>query len=280
MKRYIEASAGQRIAASLIDFTFIWLITGICTIPVLFSCKGISAISFLVTIFFLLLLLLFYKDIFSRSIGKKLIGLYIYVKSREEELSIPKPSRLVLRNLTLVFWPVEVIILLIKNKRIGDMYSKTIVVSKKENVVQTNHKRKIYELIGLLIAGVVLLVISYQSIQSNKIRFSPPGRENRYNHTLHYRDHILEKGILSLDDNIKQCVVNIDTTRADTLKVMIILIFRLKDEQAFYHQQQEKDSTIISTVKKAYHDKSVVGDLFYMNYSSNGILNKKTHIQY
>lgn len=225
-------------------------------------------------------MLLFYKDIFSRSIGKKVIGLYIYVKSREEELSIPKPSRLVLRNLTLIFWPFEAIILLIKNKRIGDMYSKTIVLSKKENVVQTNHKRKIYELIGLLIAGVVLLVISYQSIQSNKFRFAPPGRENRYNHTLHYRDQILEKGILSLDDNIKQCVVNIDTTRADTLKVMIILIFRLKDAQAFYHQQQEKDSTIISTVKNAYHDKSVVGDLFYMNYSSNGILNKKTHFQY
>lgn len=68
------------------------------------------------------------KDIVNgRSIGKRLTN--ISVRDGANGVQVPPAWRLLLRNLTIFIWPVEIIILLLTGKRIGDFIFKTQVVS-------------------------------------------------------------------------------------------------------------------------------------------------------
>jgi len=69
------------------------------------------------------------KDLIFRnkSIGKKILGLE--VKNNDNTTS--SILKIILRNITYVFWPIEGLIVLISNKRIGDIVFKTKVVEKK-----------------------------------------------------------------------------------------------------------------------------------------------------
>ena len=68
----------------------------------------------------------------NQSIGKKIMKLEIVNKENE------KPNKLILicRNLTVFIWPLEIILLLIFNKRIGDILFNTQVVEVKNNIKQ------------------------------------------------------------------------------------------------------------------------------------------------
>lgn len=82
----------------------------------------------------IILILFSIKDLIfkNQSIGKKIMKLEIVNKENE------KPNKLILicRNLTLYIWPLEIILLLIFNKRIGDILFNTQVVEIKNNIKQ------------------------------------------------------------------------------------------------------------------------------------------------
>ena len=68
----------------------------------------------------------------NQSIGKKIMKLEIVNKENEK----PNKFILICRNLTVFIWPLEIILLLIFNKRIGDILFNTQVVEVKNNIKQ------------------------------------------------------------------------------------------------------------------------------------------------
>lgn len=66
------------------------------------------------------------KDVIhKRSFGKKICHLRIVTQKGES----PTVFQLIIRNLTVYIWPVEVILVLCNKRRIGDIVSKTLVVA-------------------------------------------------------------------------------------------------------------------------------------------------------
>ena len=113
----------KRIIACLIDFIIIIFLVNILGYVV----EGDIVFSkyfwnIMIVLLFIYILL---KDIMFRnqSIGKKMMNISI----KNMDNTLPKISVIVLRNLTLVLWSIEGIVLLISNKRIGDILLKTKV---------------------------------------------------------------------------------------------------------------------------------------------------------
>ncbi len=66
------------------------------------------------------------KDIFrGRSIGKKLFGLR--VTDKDNKNIVPGALRLIIRNITILFWPIELLVLVLMRRRLGDIIAKTDV---------------------------------------------------------------------------------------------------------------------------------------------------------
>ena len=73
------------------------------------------------------MLIIYNKDFFQgRSIGKRVIG--ITVRDLPNSNITPGKLRLFLRNIFLIIWPVEIIMLLVTGRRIGDFLIKTQVI--------------------------------------------------------------------------------------------------------------------------------------------------------
>lgn len=66
------------------------------------------------------------KDIYQgRSIGKRVLG--IAVRDIGNPSAKPGTLRLVVRNITVILWPVELLLLILKRRRIGDIIARTQV---------------------------------------------------------------------------------------------------------------------------------------------------------
>ena len=70
--------------------------------------------------------LIFRDTLGGRSLGKRLMKLC--VRASDDDRGLISPSRLVLRNLFVVLWPIEAILLLSGKDRLGDRVAKTTVV--------------------------------------------------------------------------------------------------------------------------------------------------------
>lgn len=113
----------KRIIAMVIDY---YLIVYICYIP-LFLFLGFDRIAY--AIYFIMIeaiFLIMIKDLIfgNASVGKKMIGIQVL----KEDGSKPRVLELLFRNIFIVIWPIEVILVLCNNKRIGDILFKTEVV--------------------------------------------------------------------------------------------------------------------------------------------------------
>ena len=114
---------GKRILAFIVDyFTLIIFFIIMSFIPVndidfkmllvysLFLCLGIT--------------FLYTKDVFGRSLGKKIMGIKIVRVDGKK----PSIGRLLLRNITISIWPVEAIIVLLGYEKLGDRLAKTRLI--------------------------------------------------------------------------------------------------------------------------------------------------------
>lgn len=77
---------------------------------------------------YIVMIILVIKDLIFRnaSIAKKIMKLEV----RKEDGSIPSMLTLILRNLTFIIWPIEILLILLKKDRIGDKIFHTKVVEK------------------------------------------------------------------------------------------------------------------------------------------------------
>ena len=84
---------------------------------------------------FLIPIYIFFKDALNISIGKKIFKLRIKSDRKERDWRLPedwpkgKPmwQQLFLRNLTVLIWPIEIIMILVSDKRLGDKLAHTYV---------------------------------------------------------------------------------------------------------------------------------------------------------
>jgi len=100
------------------------------------------------------------KDIFGgRSIGKRSQNLQLVMKKDGGPVSY---ARMVLRNLTIIIWPVEIIMVLVNPKqRLGDMMCGTTVVYATEENRQPTDSGKIAVTILITLIGTALLSYFY-----------------------------------------------------------------------------------------------------------------------
>ncbi|NOU93105.1 hypothetical protein GC093_07660 [Paenibacillus sp. LMG 31456] len=83
----------------------------------------ITAIGLIITMF---------KDVVNgRSIGKRMTNISVIDSKRNDQ--VPSIWRLILRNITLLIWPVDLLYFLISGNRIGDILFSTQVVRGKVN---------------------------------------------------------------------------------------------------------------------------------------------------
>ncbi|MCL6220516.1 RDD family protein [Zunongwangia pacifica] len=111
----------------------------------------------------------FNKDaIKGKSPAKRILGLIIVDNKTGE---IANPIKSVIRNITLVFWPIEVIFSLISpNRRIGDFIAGTKVIPDNQTL---KTELKIGDIIIALIIGMIviflIMILSYGIREFNKI---------------------------------------------------------------------------------------------------------------
>lgn len=118
----------KRIIAFLIDYIILLfpIYTLLFSMEIIFNCDIIFCHFYLIISIIMFLLSL--KDLIFKnaSIGKKIMGLRIVDNKNN---SIPNMYKIIIRNLTLILWPIDIIGFLFSNKRIGELMTNTKVES-------------------------------------------------------------------------------------------------------------------------------------------------------
>ena len=156
------SSRKRRIVAYIIDhcvMTFLIVILVFLAIgPNFLSDSGSGKV--IITLFVVVLpglLIYFAKDsIKGISLGKWIMG--IMVRDSKVPINVPSFGMLLLRNLLMIIWPVELIVLIVsdKKKRIGDNIANTIVV---KNPNKPSKFPRILSLIGVGVTFIFFIIL-------------------------------------------------------------------------------------------------------------------------
>lgn len=167
---FLIASRKRRIAAFFIDhfiMTFLIVSLVFLTLGSIFMEEDNPG-KFIITLFSIMIpgmLLYFSKDTFKgNSIGKWAMG--IMVRDEKDPTKVPSYGRLLLRNLLLIIWPVEFIVLATSNdkRRLGDKAANTIVV---RNPNKPSKLPRVLIIVGAAISFCVLLFLIVGNTMKN-----------------------------------------------------------------------------------------------------------------
>ena len=115
------ASIASRAKAFVIDFFVIDIAVIFIAMPIMTFIEDTDLKTVILPVggFIAAVAMLLFKDVFGRSIGKRIVGLKIVTNSGD---AVPK-WKLVLRNVTTFFWTLELIVAVLsdENKRLTDM---------------------------------------------------------------------------------------------------------------------------------------------------------------
>ena len=109
---------------------------------------------------FMCFLIFPFKDVLQgMSLGRMLLG--IAVRDKDHPQNIPSTWRMVLRNLFLLIWPIEMIVLLVSKKRmrVGDKIARTVVVNAPRPVGKPMIIAIVLTMVLFLFLGTGLFVI-------------------------------------------------------------------------------------------------------------------------
>lgn len=152
----------KRLVALLIDFILYMVLFNIlCNEYFIYNISLFNL--FLKPKFIFCIVLFFLKDLFFRnaSIGKKIMKLEVRTSSGE----IPSKLVMILRNITILIWPIEILLIVLLNNRIGDMIFKTVVFDTNSKLVRKNqisvNARRSWALIIDFLLIVIITTIVY-----------------------------------------------------------------------------------------------------------------------
>ena len=165
-KEYILSSRKRRIAAFIIDhFTFTFLIVGIVFLSLGTDFMDENNFNNLTTkmlpTMIIGFVLYFAKDsIKGISPGKWIMG--IMVRDESNPTEVPSFGRLLIRNLFLIIWPIEFIVLASsqEKKRLGDKTAKAIVVK------NPNKPTKLPRILALAAVGIAFFTFTFLFVGS------------------------------------------------------------------------------------------------------------------
>ncbi|WCM43309.1 RDD family protein [Flavobacterium sp. CBA20B-1] len=171
---YLIASRKRRIAAFFIDhFIMTSLIVSLAFIALGSNfMEEDNPSKFIITLFSILIpgmfLYLSKDSIKGNSIGKWAMG--IMIRDERNPDIVPSYSKLLLRNLLLIIWPVEFIVLATNNekKRLGDKIANTIVV---KNPNKPTKLPRILIIVGAAISFCVLLFFIVGNTMKNSAAY-------------------------------------------------------------------------------------------------------------
>lgn len=164
------ASRKRRIVAYLIDH----LVMSVLAVGIIFLLLGPDFINndniaqigqHVFSVMFITLLIYMAKDcIDGVSIGKWVMG--IRVRDEKNASEIPSIGRLFLRNISVIIWPVEFLILISSTdkKRLGDKFANTIVV---KNLNKPSKTKRIIPLVAVVICCFIFFVFFLSSVMKN-----------------------------------------------------------------------------------------------------------------
>ncbi|MEZ4951923.1 MAG: RDD family protein [Saprospiraceae bacterium] len=188
----MKSSRKRRIAAFIIDhFVMTFLMVSIVFIalgPNFMDENNRSKM--MTTMLFVMIpgfILYFAKDSLKGiSIGKWIMG--IMVRDENNQIEIPSFGRLFLRNLFIIIWPVEFIVLATNDqkKRLGDKVAKTVVV---KNPNKPNKLPRILAIIGVGVAFFMFMFLFVGSAMKNSDAYKIAIKEIEQN-----KDIIAETG--------------------------------------------------------------------------------------
>jgi len=155
----------RRLKSIFVDISILFLIALIASIPY-FVYNKFELLYYYNFEMALLNSLYFCKDIFgAQSIGKRIFKLKVIntkINKNEDKVSTLELSsfRLLLRNLFVYMWPIEIILLMYQDKRLGDIIVKTKVVPFNQHVDRIN-KIDIFKylFIFILLFAITLSII-------------------------------------------------------------------------------------------------------------------------
>lgn len=158
---FLKSSRKRRIAAFIIDhFVMTFLMVSIVFIALGPNfMDGNNPSKMMTTMLFVMIpgfILYFAKDSLKGiSAGKWIMG--IMVRDENDQNEIPSFGRLFLRNLFIIIWPVEFIVLAIndRKKRLGDKVAKTVVVK------NPNKPTKLPRILALIGVGITFFVFVF-----------------------------------------------------------------------------------------------------------------------
>ena len=148
---HIKCDVGRRIAAYLIDHIILsFMLVG-------FIICAVMTGEFTLIILSIIGAIIIYtgKDLFGgRSLGKRALNMAVRKLDNTDE--VPGKWRLFLRNITLIIWPIELIVLLARddNRRLGDMIAGTTVI----RIVNEKIVIKKRTIVIGVVLGVVIIV--------------------------------------------------------------------------------------------------------------------------
>ncbi|MFZ4454727.1 MAG: RDD family protein [Bacteroidales bacterium] len=165
----LKSSRKRRIAAFLIDhFVMTFLMVALIFViqgASFFEDNDLESIqSVMLTVMIPGMVLYFAKDsINGVSIGKWIMG--IVVKSDDVDFSNPSFWKLFTRNIFIIIWPVEFIVLAISQdkKRIGDSVCKTVVLQ------NPNQSKLIYRVFAFIGIGAFFYLFTYEILIKKQI---------------------------------------------------------------------------------------------------------------
>jgi len=167
---YTKASRKRRMAAFLIDhILFTFLIAGIVFLLIMPAISDDTEPEGVVLTLFLVIvpLVIAYmaKDaVRGISPGKWIAG--IMVRDADDPEQVPSVRRLLIRNIFIVMWPVEFLVLALSpdKRRIGDKLAQTIVVN---NPVEVSRVKRVLLLVVVVFAFCVVLFVSIIGLLKN-----------------------------------------------------------------------------------------------------------------
>ena len=118
----------KRILAFLIDhiiLCFVFVLIGMVEMYVITSFEFYWKLYYVSLLIFMFVY--FFKDIINgQSIGKRMMK----IKVVDMNDNTPATPNLIIRNITILIWPIEVLLILLGKPRLGDKLAKTKVVNK------------------------------------------------------------------------------------------------------------------------------------------------------
>ncbi|WP_410879304.1 RDD family protein [Myroides sp. DW712] len=251
---FIKSSKKRRIAAFLIDHFVITFL--IVTILFLFFGESLingnnteQIIPILLSALVPGIIFYFAKDSYQgMSIGKWIMG--IRVRDEENFNEVPSFSRLFLRNLFLIIWPIEFIILAIniQKKRLGDKVAKTVVL---KNPLKSSKVSRIMALIsvGMLFFLFVFFIVGSTMKKSDAYKTAIKEIEkneqlkNEIGTVMNYG--MLPTGNISINNGYGQALLEIKAIGVrQTVKVLVYLEKEPESEWRLVEMQKE-DGTVL-----------------------------------